>query len=379
MLYFSRQSHSSRWTNGAVLVVLLVAGMGCSMSGSSQEEKSAGPSAEAQSYVELAEIETGSYDAFGPILQVADSTLFLAYRTARSHVSPDGLMVGRISTDLGRTWSESFEILSDPDLVIRGASGGMRTENDDVLLFHRRGRQLEAIRSQGLLGWESPRRVFRPSDGVANAAGNPIRIGQGKVMRGLYTSGTEQSVSVVFSDDEGRSWGSPVKVLSRRGGGHNYNEASYVHLGDRIIVGLVRDNEGTSFVQVRSENNGRTWTVEGQVPFSYGEGAAHPPFLLPVKRSDGKDWVVCLYANRLEKELRMTGIPADELRQQGVSGWKESPDLRLATFTRGRSGYPSATQVDSNGQIIGWYYDEKTVSDADPVVFSVNPIQEFQR
>lgn len=362
---------------GAAILMVVVVG-GCGLVGDDRAEDGAIPS-EAQSYVTLAEIDTDSYDAFGPILQVRDSTLFLAYRTARNHVSLDGSMVGRVSTNLGRTWSASLPILRDRNLTVRGVGGGMQTRDNDVLLFHRRGNQLESIRSKGLLQWDDPERTYRPDRGLANSAGNPIRIAGGRIMRGFYTGGDgPQNVYVTFSDDEGRSWSEPVQVLSRRGGGHNYNEASYVHLGDSTLVGLVRDDERSAFTQVRSETNGQEWSVDGTVPFTYGDGAAHPPFLLPIRRPDAADWVVCLYANREEKELRMIGVRAEALQDRGVAAWSDQRSIRLATFTRDRSGYPSAVQVSREGNVVGWYYDEKTTSDADIVVFAVKPIAELE-
>jgi molecular chaperone DnaK (HSP70) len=85
-----------------------------------------------------------------------------------------------------------------------------------------------------------------------------------------------------------------------------------------------------------------------------------------------------LYANRETKELRMIGVRVEALRDRGVAAWSGQRSIRLATFTRGRSGYPSAVQVSREGKVVGWYYDEKTTSDADIVVFGLNPIAELE-
>lgn len=349
----------------------------CGMLGERSEDKSG--THLASTYEELARLNTNSYDAFGPILQFADSTLFLSYRQASTHVSEDGFTVGRLSTDLGQTWSDPYTIFGDSTQVVRGVAGGVRVSNGDALLFHRRDDRLESIRSPDARTWSRPLSVYQSQDGGnVLAHGDPIFVGGNRLMRGFYTHGASQSAHVTFSDDEGQTWKEPTTVITSNSRAHSFNEASYVYLGENEIIGLVRDNEKEAFTQVRSRSEGKNWMSEGKVPFSYGKGLAHPPLLLRFDNADSKDWIVCLYANRYEQELRMVVTRTDLLRQQGTEAWKKYPIFRLTTFTRRRSGYPAAVQVSSNGKIVGWYYDEKSSSDADIVVFSMNPVQELQ-
>jgi hypothetical protein len=207
--------------------------------------------------------------------------------------------------------------------------------------------------------------------------GNPIYTNPSTIMRGFYSFGESQTVNVTFSQNRGRSWEEPKTVLRSSSVEHSYNEASYVALDDTTILGLVRDEMNTAFTQVRSTNGGRDWSNEGPVPFTYGD-RPHPPFLMRISNPGQQDWIVCLYAHRSKKELRMIGAPREALLRTGTDAWKYRQVIRFGSFTRARSGYPYAVQVESNGRVVGWYYDEVDADDADIVVFSLNPLQELR-
>lgn len=346
---------------------------GCSVIASEDDASPLRPSTTFRTIIEL---DTDTYDAFGPMLQLADSTLLMAYRQGRSHVSDDGISVGRISRNQGQSWSEPFVIYQDPSSEVRGVGGGIRLANEELLLFHQRGRQIEALRSQNGRDWSGPTAVYRPVRGQVLSAGNAILLDDNSLMRGFYAYEGGNRVYTVFSDNQGETWSQPVTVLESDKTEHEYNEASYVSLGDGDVLGLIRDEKNDAFTQVRSLNGGRSWMDQGMVPFSYGNGRAHPPRLLTLTDDQREAWVVCLYANRSERELRMIMTSAQALQDQGVNAWSGRPVFQLATFTRNRSGYPAATEVGADGRLVGWYYDEKTEEDADVVVFSVNPLAE---
>jgi hypothetical protein len=349
---------------------------GCSVVASEDDDP---PLRASTTFRTITELDTDTYDAFGPMLQLADSTLLMAYRQGRSHVSDDGISAGRISRDQGQSWSEPFVIYQDSSREVRGVGGGIRLANEELLLFHRRGRQIEALRSQNGRDWSGPTAVYRPVRGQVLSAGNAILLDDNSLMRGFYANVGESRVYTVFSDNQGETWSQPVTVLESDMTKHEYNEASYVSLGDGDVLGLIRDEKNDAFTQVRSLNGGRSWTDQGIVPFSYGNGRAHPPWLLTVTDDQGKTWVVCLYANRFERELRMIVTSAQALRDEGIDAWRGHPVFQLTTFTRNRSGYPAATAMGNDGRLVGWYYDEKTEEDADVVVFSVNPLAERRR
>src|SRR5207302_1990921 len=80
-------------------------------------------------------------------------------------------------------------------------------------------------KADGTIGWSSRIPVLSAQHGVDNTctASVPLPLPDGSVMLGLYGGYTGTGISVVFSSDDGQSFGREVSVVATSG----YNESNY--------------------------------------------------------------------------------------------------------------------------------------------------------
>ncbi|MCS3655570.1 hypothetical protein GGQ11_000328 [Salinibacter ruber] len=220
--------------------------------------------------------------------------------------------------------------------------------------------------------------IYDVNTGFAGSRGGAIEIGDEVLMQPFYwrskddiDEAQEFRAMVTFSRDGGLTWKNPTDVLTSTDRSSLFNEASYVYLGQDRIVGLVRDEGSERYRQVKSTDNGETWTDVGPVPFSYGS-FPHPPRLARIRNDAGKTVVLCYYANREKKQLLVIRASAQDLIEQGVEGWETNSRYRIATFTKKVSGYPSVFHFSDSCRAVGTFYDEKSDTDADIIPFSMN-------
>lgn len=141
---------------------------------------------------------------FGDILQGGDGHLRVAaYRSNRTHVY--------ISRDDGRTWDMQSTLAAE-------------TDSNETALFHLgAGRWLAAARFNGLELYYSDddAETWTPRGTVTGPSQHPghlMRFGTSLLLTyGNRTS--ERGVDVRFSDDEGRTWSEPFRVLDFQGDG----------------------------------------------------------------------------------------------------------------------------------------------------------------
>jgi hypothetical protein len=193
-------------------------------------------------------IDTGTgYKAFPGLTVLADgSTLLLVYRHGTEHISSDGHIVKRTSTDGGLTWSAASTIY-DPSDDARDPS--LVTLADGTIA-------LSCFRYDGSIGYQ---------------------------------------VEVLYSTDNGATWGTPVVVSSYyAGNGVTYSQigvsAPVVELGDgtQLLPVYARNAGGTTrwnAFLARSTDSGATWGLwtvigTGDVPGGGGIGSWTEPFVV---------------------------------------------------------------------------------------------------
>ena len=96
---------------------------------------------------------------------------------------------------------------------------------------------------------------------------------------------------MLFSDDNGKSWGNAVIVHRET---EDTLEDSYLYLSDNTILGIHIASLGkTGIVQRLSTDNGQTWTEQGIIPT---ENPPRTPILLGVRISGGKLVAIMYYS-----------------------------------------------------------------------------------
>jgi hypothetical protein len=321
------------------------------------------------------ELNTTSYDAFPQLYQLPSGKLVMFHKQGVSHEGEgDGVM--RTSTDQGKTWSNPVVVLTEPGKYV-GLSGGEVTPTGRIVQFY-------FIATIGV-GTDEIGYIYSDDEGVtwsdritipmgSNNGGGPtgkmLSIADGKLMQcwfgydGPYnTAGTVYTLYAIFSADNGATWGSQVTIATGMTDTNTaWTECSFVYLEGSNLVGLVRRDTASYYRQFKSEDNGATWTNQGDATFDFFDYQSAPE-LAKFTDLDGKKTVVAYWANR-SPDLKLRAIYGRNLLS-GVSGWDASTRTDIATLLNDDSGYPSVLHPNGSIYGLGTYYQGKTASDSD--------------
>lgn len=329
------------------------------------------------------EINTTSWDGFPVLMQTKTGKLILAHKSGLAHGGA-GTSGIRTSTDGGKTFSSYTPLIADSGKY-NGLSGGGVTATGRVILFY-------FIATVGV-GTDSIGYIYSDDDGVtwssrnsipmgSNVGGGPtgkmITLAGGKLMQcwwgadgTLTLPATIHNLYAIFSTDNGLTWGSQTVIATGTAGTNDpYTEASFVYLEGNAIVGLVRKDGKSFYTQFKSEDNGSTWTNQGDETFEDFFSAPGAPELQTYIDLDGKKTVISYFSNRVN--LNVKSILGRNLLS-GTSGWIEATETILRSgLTNYDSGYPSA--IHPNGSRFGLvsYYEAKNLTDDSDIQFATS-------
>ena len=163
----------------------------------------------------------------------------------------------------------------------------------------------------------------------------------GAVLVGRQPSGERKtpggSAHILFSDDDGLTWGGPVLT-----GKDDYNEATPLRVSERRLLAVARSYRSAHMELFASEGDGRTWRNAGPVSLP----RQHPASLTQLR--DGR--ILLTYAIR-ERGNRAVGARTSS--DQGRSREAAWPIVTLEGA--GDSGYPSTVQLDDGTLVTAWY------------------------
>ncbi len=345
--------------------------------------------------VTAAPITNTKYNAFGIIDQFPSGKMIIVYREGGQHLAAGdyGKIVMRTSSDQGTTWS-STSTIDDPSGAGQDARdvGGGVTRTGRIVIFYGiyepDGGQYPVslgYRYSDDEGstWSSYTTIsFGSNTFTCGFDGSMIEIAGNTLMKNWYgyTDATHTNEYVVFSTDDGATWGGQVTVLSSATA--TYDEACYAYLGGGQIVGLVRISNGTKFKQLFSTDNGATWTDQGDVTFDSWTTPA-PPWLVTFRLPSGERQVACYFINRDSGTLKVVYASGAGLIASGVSAWGTA--VTIQTGYNADSGYQSVVHPDGDAKGYGWLYAGVSSTRADIYFFTAtfptaaNPVTSIRK
>jgi len=309
-----------------------------------------------------------TFDAFGILVQSLSNKIFQIYREGAGHISTDGKIVMRTSTDGGKTFSARSIIYQDVvGIDCRNIAGGVTPSGRIVVFFLKFNGTVPTYYSQGT--------IYSDDDGVTwsnyviqtvpsgssgySPYGNMIAIADGKLALPYYIEKLDgtQATYLKFSIDNGATWGNDVLVASDLTNG--YNEASYAYLDGGVILCVSRRVDTLLLSQLISTDNGQTWTNQGLIPSANSSNVA--PWLNTYIEANGEKYVA-LFTSLRGIPYGVNGVVGKKSDLiAGVSGWLAETRQVLATSVNSDSGYPSVINPRGGKKMLGMSYASNSI------------------
>lgn len=227
----------------------------------------------------------GAYEAFPDVCRLQDGRLMCVFYAGYGHVAmpneqlPKGGRIARcLSSDEGRTWTPAQTLYDGPDddrdpSIVQLKSG--RLIGNFFSLRNAPGKKppWDGLGSWMVYSddagksWSEPRRIVENYYCSA-----PVRqLSDGRLILGLYAAGKEgANGAVVISEDDGMTWSKPIDIDN--GGMRLDAETDVIELKDGSLFAAQRASTGKSAAWSVSKDGGKTWSVSK--PFGF-EGHCH--------------------------------------------------------------------------------------------------------
>ena len=313
-------------------------------------------------------ISNGKYNGFGIMVQFPDGQLAIVYRQGNTHVGVGdyGVIVMRTSSDQGRTWSGAVTIASNSGLDLRNVGGGIAPDGRLVVFYPRYNPDTATWIDMGYIYSEDEGVTWSPYTTVSHNTRTEfssyapmVAIGSGKLMQGWYGStGSSYAVYTISSSDNGKTWGNEVQVLSSSTA--QYTETAFAYLGGGYISFLARADNGGTFTQGLSSDNGATWVNQGETTFDTWS-IPSPPTLAVFRSLTGQRMVAAYYVNRNQRQLRVVYALGKDLINNGTAGWQTSTLRNIQSVPDADSGYIGVVHPFGDARSTGWFYDNGSI------------------
>jgi hypothetical protein len=229
------------------------------------------------------------YNAWPNVVLMGNGSLLMAYTKADNHNADNsGKVVGRIATEvnaLAGTWGAEFDIADETLGAINVSLVALASGRVVVAynLFNAPNTPTDSVRvrysDNNGSTWSA---AYTPDIAytltVTNGSAHMIQLRDGTVMMAVYglnTSQTFYSASVLFSSDDGATWGGEVQVANGTADSRQYYEPSLTLVDNNDILCLMRtSNLAGDMRQSRSVDGGATWSAPAVVFGGYSPANA---------------------------------------------------------------------------------------------------------
>lgn len=307
-------------------------------------------------------IANGKYQAFGITDIFPSGTLVTVYSEGDNHVLNNGVIKMKKSHDNGRTWTTTTIVNNTPGVSIPGMGSGGVTQSGRLIVFYYRFfgstfQSLNIIYSDDEGATFSSPVTVSPTPYTSNILpyGPLAKIGGDSLLLCFYGfNGDTSGVKIIKSGDDGVTWGSPITIVQDTI--NSYDETSVAYLGGNSMIAISRTEVNNGhYAQFLSTDNGNTWSFKGHVTWgTFGT----PCWLRTYAGVNGRRVVVGYHRNGTLANFQIRAIYgyAQDLLIDS-SGWDLNSEVVLADSVNG-SGYVNIVHPYDNPYGIGWYYDE---------------------
>lgn len=197
--------------------------------------------------------------------------IYTGHATQHVVTFPEGNLYYKISTNNGSTWGSEISLSQtrlgsgDPEITL--LSSGKLIVSFTVDSWNSSIVHTNVIigtpAQDNTITWGSPIEITSTFDsGTSYTASKVIELSNGNLIlpiTGYYSGSSAINAEIVSSTDQGATWGNPVMI-----GVGTFNEANGVQLSTGRIIMLVRQESTTlansGYARVYSDDNGLTWS-----------------------------------------------------------------------------------------------------------------------
>lgn len=307
-------------------------------------------------------LNNSAHNAFPSLTQMADGRLVVVYRAGTSHVGDKGTTVMRVSSDLGRTWSSATTVHNDATYDSRvGAVARVRGGRLLVALgkYNQAGSVAIGVgwttySDDNGVAWSTPAGTNSAFTAPAYAMGPAVQLPDGTLLMPLYgrnSGNTFDSSRVVFSTDNGESWGGEITIANGQTASRQYSEPQIVRLLDGTLYCLMRSDTASQMWAAISIDDGATWGAAA----SKFSGTGKPAL---TRLGDGT--LVCIY-RKVSNNDAVYRISADD---GATWGSETTLDVVGAGFNM---TYAGPYELDDAGGVlaVAWGVENAALTDSD--------------
>ncbi len=203
------------------------------------------------------------------IIQLSDGSLLLGWTDFYAGNGADhgpARIVGKISTDRGRTWSDKTTLVENDGGCNVMEVNFLRLKNSNIALFYCQKNSEESdcrvmmrVSSDEGTSFASPKQLSPAGKYTGLTNGRCIRLKSGRILLEAWEGGDSYCY---LSDDEGATWRESQRV--QPAGGESYEPACIERPHGSVMM-LMRTGLGSQFQSVSSDG-GQTWSPPAATP-----------------------------------------------------------------------------------------------------------------
>lgn len=290
----------------------------------------------------------GAYKAFPGLCVMPNGNLLCVYRSGVTHITVDGVILGRISTDGGETWGGASTI-HNPATDARDPSVTTLSDGRIALSYFEWDGAVSTgvfvkFSSDNAISWGSPVTMTSTFSIEVACSAPIIEFTSSLYIQPIYgRSGTDWDAACLFSTDGGATWGGQITIAS--GSGRDWTEPWIVRTFSGSLLCLIRVDDISEIYSTTSANAGTTWTA----PISLFAGKSRAS-------------TICINTGVLFTLYRKSSADPDGLYRSSLDDgvtWNAA-----VLWTSSPFEYAAFAQF-SSGRIVGVWAQEASATDAD--------------